>query len=79
MISTDPVLQVHFGNYFSASLKSIMFWTLFTGIHVGLFAFGWIKLKRDSDLKIFTDLGYSVLLSRSAGLVLCFDCTILMY
>lgn len=74
----DPVLQLNFGEYFSSSLKSILFWTIYTGIHVGLFVFGWYKQMNDTDLEVFNQLGPSVLLSRAAGLVLCFDCTLLL-
>lgn len=74
----DPVFQVQLGDYFSKSIKSILFWTIFTAIHIGLFIYGWIKQENDLDLKVFTSLGTSVLVSRAAGLVLCFDCTLLL-
>ncbi|KAI9749592.1 MAG: hypothetical protein M4579_006814 [Chaenotheca gracillima] len=49
------------------------FYFLFHGLHIGMFALGWIKQARDPRLAGLNTLTYSVWLSRGAGLALSID------
>jgi NADPH oxidase len=74
----DPILEFNTSAYFNPTLRSIIFWMCYTAIHVGLFAFGWIKQRNDPSLDVLNEIGTSIYISRGAGLVLAFDCAILM-
>ncbi|KAI9193461.1 ferric reductase NAD binding domain-containing protein [Polychytrium aggregatum] len=58
--------------------RRVIFYVLWTAIHVGLFVFGYIKQKDDPELFVLDSLGASVFTSRGAGLVLAFDCALLL-
>ncbi|KAH7012329.1 ferric reductase NAD binding domain-containing protein [Macrophomina phaseolina] len=64
-------------NYHLAPRK-LVFYLLFHGLHVFLFAFGWYKQQTDSRLAPVNRLRYSVWMSRGAGLVLTFDTLLIL-
>ncbi|EKG18225.1 FAD-binding 8 [Macrophomina phaseolina MS6] len=53
--------------------RKLLFYFLFHGLHIGLFAFGWYKQAGDERLAALNGLRFSVWISRGAGLVLSFD------
>ncbi|KAL9029050.1 MAG: hypothetical protein Q9196_002672 [Gyalolechia fulgens] len=53
--------------------SKILFNTLFHGLHIGLFIFGWWKQASDERLAPLNTLTFSVWLSRGAGLALSVD------
>ncbi|KAI4189088.1 MAG: hypothetical protein L6R41_001695 [Letrouitia leprolyta] len=53
--------------------SKILFNTLFHGLHIGLFIFGWWKQATDARLAPLNTLTFSVWLSRGAGLALSLD------
>ena len=60
------------------STRPMIFWALFLASHLGLFVFGFLKQKNDPELYILNAIGYSVYTSRGAGLVLAFDCALIL-
>ncbi|KAJ3090669.1 hypothetical protein HK102_003004 [Quaeritorhiza haematococci] len=58
--------------------QRVAFYIFWVGSHLGLFLFGWFKQKNDPDLAVLNGLTYSVWSSRGAGLVLAYDCSILL-
>lgn len=58
--------------------SKIIFHVLFWGLQWGLFAFGWHKQEADTRLAGLNTLGYSVWISRGAGLVLAVDGTLIL-
>ncbi|EEH22200.1 hypothetical protein PABG_04411 [Paracoccidioides brasiliensis Pb03] len=63
--------RVWWKSNFSAS--KILFYVLFHGMHIGMFIFGWWKQISDARLAPLNTLGFSVWISRGAGLVLSID------
>ncbi|KAB2580925.1 FAD-binding 8 [Lasiodiplodia theobromae] len=53
--------------------RKLLFYFIFHGLHVFLFAFGWYKQAADDRLAALNGLKFSVWISRGAGLVLSFD------
>ncbi|KAF8457276.1 ferric reductase NAD binding domain-containing protein [Terfezia claveryi] len=53
--------------------RRLLFWIFWWGSHWGLFAFGWMKQAKDPKLAGLNILGYSVWISRGAGLALAYD------
>lgn len=74
----DPILAFDYNSYFSETLRCGIFWMVYSLLHLSLFVFGWIKQRDDLSLKILNQIGTSIYISRAAGLVLSFDCAILL-
>jgi hypothetical protein len=74
----DPILEFDKNKYCTPTARCIIFWIFYTGLHIGLFAFGYIKQRDDPSLEVLNQIGVSISISRGAGLVLAFDCVILM-
>ncbi|KAF4302555.1 hypothetical protein SLS57_002466 [Botryosphaeria dothidea] len=53
--------------------RKLIFYFLFHGLHIGIFAFGWYKQASDNRLAALNGLKFSVWISRGAGLVLSLD------
>lgn len=66
-------------NEMEITVRFLIFHFLFWGIHIGLFIFGYIKQRDDYELRILDTIGYSVLFSRGAGLVMAVDCSALLF
>ncbi|KAL9604264.1 MAG: hypothetical protein Q9219_000662 [cf. Caloplaca sp. 3 TL-2023] len=58
--------------------SKILFNTLFHGLHIGLFIYGWWKQAGDARLAPLNQLTFSVWLSRGAGLALSLDGMIIL-
>ncbi|KAK6522568.1 hypothetical protein TWF281_002007 [Arthrobotrys megalospora] len=58
--------------------RRLFFWIFWYGSHWGLFAYGWIKQAQDPRLSLLNGLKYSVWISRGAGLVLAYDCGLIL-
>ncbi|KAL8713374.1 MAG: hypothetical protein Q9220_002573 [cf. Caloplaca sp. 1 TL-2023] len=58
--------------------SKLLFYFLFHGLHVGLFAFGWWKQASDERLAGLNTLTFSVWISRGAGLALSVDGAIIV-
>ncbi|OMP82394.1 Superoxide-generating NADPH oxidase heavy chain subunit A [Diplodia seriata] len=53
--------------------RKLLFYFIFHGLHIGIFAFGWYKQAAEPRLAALNGLKFSVWISRGAGLVLSFD------
>jgi NADPH oxidase len=60
------------------TLRKIIFYTLFHGLHIFLFIFGWYKQASDDRLAPLNTLKFSVWFSRGAGLCLSVDTMIIL-
>ena len=60
------------------TLRKITFYTLFHGLHIFLFIFGWYKQASDERLEALNTLTFSVWFSRGAGLCLSVDTMIIV-
>jgi len=60
------------------SPRRIAFFVLYGGFHLFLFVFGFFKQKDDPHLSLLNGLKLSVWASRGAGLVLAFDCAMVL-
>ncbi|TKA81910.1 hypothetical protein B0A49_00143 [Cryomyces minteri] len=58
--------------------RKIAFYTLFHGLHLGLFVLGWWKQMADDRLAALNELKFSVWFSRGAGLALSVDVLLLL-
>ncbi|EOD52254.1 putative NADPH oxidase protein [Neofusicoccum parvum] len=58
--------------------RKLIFYFLFHGLHIGLFAFGWYKQASDPRLAPLNLLRFSVWISRGAGLVLSVDTMLIL-
>lgn len=68
----QPVWGTHFTS------AKILFYSLFWGVHIALFAAGWHIQASDARLSALNILQYSVWISRGSALVLSFDATLIM-
>ncbi|KAK6429356.1 hypothetical protein LTR95_014495 [Oleoguttula sp. CCFEE 5521] len=60
------------------TVRKIMFYTLFHGLHIFLFIYGWYKQVSDQRLAPLNTLKFSVWFSRGAGLCLSVDTMIIL-
>lgn len=58
--------------------SKITFHALFWGLHIALFAVGFVQQRADDELRLLNQIGTSVLVSRASALVLSFDCAALL-
>jgi len=69
--------------------RRIIFWFFWIGIHTGLFVYGWfvsfqsqpngrLRQGRDPRLALTNTIGYSVSMSRGAGLCIAFDTALIL-
>jgi NADPH oxidase 1 len=59
--------------------RLIKFHSIFWGLHLAVFVYGWYKQQNDSELRILNTIGNSVLASRGAAMVLSVDCAMLLF
>ncbi|KAI9824699.1 MAG: hypothetical protein M1826_007277 [Phylliscum demangeonii] len=74
--TTASALSAWLSGKFTPS--KLIFYFLFHGLHVGLFALGWVKQAHDPRLAGLNTLTYSVWLSRGAGLALSVDVAMIL-
>ena len=71
------------------TIRRIIFWTIWIGVHTGLFVYGWyffsleaihVRLRQKLDVRLATTntIGYSVSMSRGAGLCIAFDSALIL-
>ncbi|KAJ1535831.1 hypothetical protein HK096_001578 [Nowakowskiella sp. JEL0078] len=58
--------------------KRLVFYAFWLLSHGALFIYGFFKQKNDPGLTLLNSIGWSVYTSRGAGLVLAYDCTLLL-
>ncbi|KAJ3047721.1 hypothetical protein HK097_011279 [Rhizophlyctis rosea] len=62
----------------AVTFQTVLFWIFWLTLHIGLFIFGFIKQKDDSELWLLNTIQYSVWTSRGAGLTLALDAAVLL-
>ncbi|KAI8810152.1 ferric reductase NAD binding domain-containing protein [Cladochytrium replicatum] len=58
--------------------KRLAWYLFWFSSNVALYVYGFFKQKNDPGLTLLNSIGYSVYLSRGAGLVMCYTCTALL-
>lgn len=53
--------------------RRYLFWTVFILSHIGLFVYGFLRQKNDPGMKKVNTIGYTIFVSRGAGLVITLD------
>ena len=84
-------LSVHWDEFRKRYLtpRRIIFWVLWIGVHTGLFVYGWfvslrtesnhrLRQGRDPRLALTNTIGFSVSMSRGAGLCIAFDAALIL-
>lgn len=61
------------------SPPKIVFYALFYGLHVALFAVGWYLQASNPRLAMLNTLNFSVWISRGAGMALSFDAAVILF